>query len=160
MNGYSVGLLMMWIITLGGLMLSVDNITGYHWSPNLWNHLLHDTLRAGLGDRMASHDEGKADIKSYIEMTTFRLNMHDKIIEEQARAIKELAEATQKFLGAVQNIEKDRSADQKESITFKWIIEKFGMPIAIAAIGFMLFQIMPLIFVLVYYLPKLINHTP
>jgi hypothetical protein len=49
MNGYSVGLLMMWIITLGGLMLSVDNITGYHWSPNLWNHLLHDTLRAGLG---------------------------------------------------------------------------------------------------------------
>jgi methyl-accepting chemotaxis protein len=113
-----------------------------------------------ISDRMASHDEGKADIKSYIEMTTFRLNMHDKIIEEQARAIKELAEATQKFLGAVQNIEKDRSADQKESITFKWIIEKFGMPIAIAAIGFMLFQIMPLIFVLVYYLPKLINHTP
>jgi hypothetical protein len=49
MNGYSVGLLMMWIFTLGGLMLSVDNITGYHWSPNLWNHLLHDTLRTGLG---------------------------------------------------------------------------------------------------------------
>ena len=118
---------------------------------------------------LKSLNEWKGSIMGRIDQADLRITNHDRLIAEQAQAIKDLAEQTQKVLSLVELskslespqciVEKatENQDSEAETPTFKWITERFGMPLLIAGISFFLFTIMPGVLVLLYILPKLIE---
>lgn len=121
-----------------------------------------------VNTNLKSLNEWKGSITGRLDQTEFRVDNHDILITEQSRCIKDLAEQTQKVVGAIDQISqtidllhKSRPPEVKDpeedTPTFKWLTEKLGMPVIVAGITFLLFTIMPSIFVLVYLLPKLFS---
>jgi hypothetical protein len=123
-----------------------------------------------VNENLKSLNEWKGTIAGRIDQADLRITNHDRLIAEQAQAIKALAEQTQKVLSIVElskSLESPQCKAEKtienqdseaEAPTFKWITEKFGVPILIAGISFFLFTIMPGVLVLLYILPKLIEN--
>jgi hypothetical protein len=120
-----------------------------------------------MNETLVILNEWRSDIRSRVDLADQRLSQHDQMLAEQGQSISGLAEATQKVIGMVDQISKSMTVPQPDDTkniedkapTFKWITEKFWLPILIAAIGFFLFTVMPAIFVLVYILPKLMEQA-
>jgi methyl-accepting chemotaxis protein len=119
-----------------------------------------------VNTNLKSLNEWKGSITGRLDQTEFRLDNHDILITEQSKCIKDLAEQTQKVVGAIDQISRtidllhkstsaEEDAENEDTPTFKWFTEKLGMPVIVAGITFLLFTIMPSIFMLVYLLPKL-----
>jgi hypothetical protein len=141
-------------------------------SFDYWRGQVDTVLKdiAGKMDRvnetLAVLNEWRSDIRSRIDLADQRITQHDQVLSDQARVISDLADTTQKMVGIVDQISKTITAPQipetktnteGNSLTFKWITEKFGVPIVVAAISFFLFTIMPSVLVLIYILPKLME---
>ena len=109
-------------------------------------------------------NEWKGAVVGRIEQADMRITAHDVLLSKQADAIKTLADQTHKALGTVEthisSANAKNSKEDENSLTFKWLIEKFGLPITVAAITFFLFTIMPGLFILLYILPKLAQAAP
>lgn len=85
-------------------------------------------------------------------------------VDSKLKSLEEKADSTEqkidKLIEKVDALSRRREKDEGKFVEWEWIRNKFSAPIVLAVVTFFLFTIMPSIFVLIYFLPKLAELNP
>lgn len=115
-----------------------------------------------VSDSIAAVTEWKAEFNNRVESAERRLQLHESLLSEQAKAIRDLSEVIQRVTMTVEQTsalletiqarvhEPPATPKEENAPTFKWFTEKLGMPVLIAGIGFLLFTVLPSIIIVIY----------
>jgi len=103
--------------------------------------------------QLSSMNDWKTSIEGNIRVVNEKLDAHSRMIESQATAIRDTAEALSQVSGAVEEVSRNlgnhitaesvHMKDEEKSITFEYVVSRLGVPILVALATYFFTVLLP-----------------